>query len=156
MNKHYPLNFAETLRIWDFSYFYSSALYFNYQTKLCHVITIPLIEISRVWGKADMGETKAFCLHNTLSHHTSETPVSTVVLVRKNKNSVRPAELSSCSLSLLLLYVMKAARQGKALTGHILVLIGAAPQPRKKHTTWPTTLLETQTYHCIGRLHVSV
>lgn len=44
-------------------------------------------------GKADMGETKAFCLHNTLSHHTLETPVNIVVLVRNNKNSVRPEKL---------------------------------------------------------------
>lgn len=103
-------------------------MYFNYQIKLCHVITISLIAICSVRGKADIGETKAFCLHNTLSHHTLETPVSTVVLVRKNKNSVRPAELSSCSLSLLLLYVVKTARQEEALTGHILLVIEAAIQ----------------------------
>lgn len=60
-------------------------------------LTISLIEISSVCGKADMGETKAFCLHNTSSHHTSKTPVSIVVLVRHNKNSVRPAKLSFCS-----------------------------------------------------------
>lgn len=110
-------------------------MYFNYQIKLCHVITISLIEISSVWGKVDIGETKAFCLDNILGHHTSETPVSTVVLVRNKKNSVRPAKLSSCSLSLLLLNVVKAARQGKALRGHILVLTEAVLQPRKKHTT---------------------
>lgn len=117
----------ETTR--DVSYFYSSATYFNYQTTLYHVITISLMQISSVCGKADMGETKAFCLHNTLSHHhTLETPISIVVLVRNNKNSVRPAKLRFCSRSHLLLYAVKAAWQGKAIVGQVLLLVEAALQ----------------------------
>lgn len=108
-------------------------MYFNYQIMLCCVITISLIEISSVCGKADIGETKAFCLHNTLSHHTLETPASIVVLVRNNKNSVRPAKLSSLSWSLLLLYAVKATRQGKTLAGHILLVIETALQLGKAH-----------------------
>lgn len=86
-----------------------------------------------------MGETKAFCLHNTLSHHTLETPVSIAVLVRNNKNTVRPVKLSFCLGSRLLLYAVKAAQQGKAVTGQVLLLVEAALQ-LEKHTTRPTAI----------------
>lgn len=130
-------------RIWDFSYFYSSATYFNYQTTLYHnhsVITISLIHISSMCGKADMGATKAFCLHNTLSHYTLETPLSIVVLVRSNKNSVRPAKLSFWSWSCLLF----CAWQGKDITGQVLLLVEAAFQLDKAHhQTYSTSCLDS-------------
>lgn len=87
------INSAESLRQSDFSYFCSSATYFNYQTPLYHVTTISLIQISSACGKADIGETKAFCLHNTLSYHSLETPVSRVLLVTNTEKASKTQHL---------------------------------------------------------------
>lgn len=101
-------------------------------------------DLQCVWGKADMGETKAFCLHNTLSHHILETPGRIVVLVRNNKKSVRPAKLSFCSQNHLLLYAVKSTSKNTArntVIGQELPLEEAALQLGKSTPLAPQHFL---------------